>query len=127
MNDLAKCSECGRTFYRPTGLIDGICLPCRDPLKRVNDIILKAPEGPHGWIQWKGTNVCMDVHCPKCLKKFHDFWHIDEEFVYFIKCACGTIYAVNGHVQLVELNEAEAATFDVNRASVVHINPEEQQ
>ena len=20
---------------------------------------------PHGWIQWKGTGVCMDVHC-KC-------------------------------------------------------------
>jgi hypothetical protein len=18
---------------------------------------------PHGWIQWKGTNVCMDVYC----------------------------------------------------------------
>jgi len=18
---------------------------------------------PHGWVQWKGTDVCMDVHC----------------------------------------------------------------
>lgn len=21
------------------------------------------PPTPHGWIQWKGTDVCMDFHC----------------------------------------------------------------
>lgn len=36
---------------------------------------------PHGWIQWKGTDVCMDIHC-KC--GFHG--HVDAEFAYFVKC-----------------------------------------
>jgi len=56
---------------------------------------------PHGWIQWKGTNVCMDIHC-KC----GEHMHIDADFAYHVKCgACGTVYACNGHIQLIELEE----------------------
>ena len=36
---------------------------------------------PHGWIQWKGTNVCMDIHC-KCGM----LTHIDADFAYHVKC-----------------------------------------
>jgi hypothetical protein len=62
-----------------------------------------APGKPHGWVQWKGTNVCMDVHC-EC--GCHS--HIDDEFVYNVKCPkCGRVYHVNGHVELVLLTEAE--------------------
>ncbi len=54
---------------------------------------------PHGWIQWKGTDVCMDVHC-KC----GELTHIDGDFVYSVKCpACGTSYHCNGHIELIEL------------------------
>lgn len=54
---------------------------------------------PHGWIQWKGTDVCMDVYC-KCGKHFH----IDDEFAYFVKCpVCKTIYHCNGHIELIEV------------------------
>jgi uncharacterized Zn finger protein len=54
---------------------------------------------PHGWIQWKGTNVCMDFHC-KC----GHHGHIDADFAYNVKCGkCGTVYAMNGHIQLIEL------------------------
>ena len=56
---------------------------------------------PHGWIQWKGTDVCMDVHC-KCGK----LSHIDSTFAYNVKCGyCGTIYMTNGHIELIELEE----------------------
>jgi len=56
---------------------------------------------PHGWVQWKNTNVCMDVHC-KC----GHMSHIDEMFVYSIKCPnCGTCYMVNGHIELIEIEE----------------------
>lgn len=56
---------------------------------------------PHGWIQWKGTGVCMDVHC-KC----GEMTHVDADFCYHIKCChCGTVYAVNGHVEFIELIE----------------------
>jgi hypothetical protein len=54
---------------------------------------------PHGWIQWKGTDVCMDVFC-KCGHSFH----IDSDFTYNIECPkCKTIYMCNGHIELIEL------------------------
>lgn len=54
---------------------------------------------PHGWIQWKGTDVCMDVHC-KCGELFH----IDDSFTYTVKClACETVYYCNGHIELIEI------------------------
>lgn len=45
------------------------------------------PEGSHGWIQWKGTNVCMDIYC-EC--GYHG--HIGDEFVYFVKCPNVVLY-----------------------------------
>ena len=56
---------------------------------------------PHGWIQWKGTHVCMDIHC-KCGYNSH----IDSELAYHVKCPnCGTVYMCNGHIELIELEE----------------------
>lgn len=55
---------------------------------------------PHGWIQWKGTDVCMDVKCA-C----GEHTHIDEEFCYHIKCGkCGRVYECDGHIRLIELD-----------------------
>ena len=54
---------------------------------------------PHGWVQWKGTNVCMDIHC-KC----GETSHIDADFAYHVKCPnCGTVFMCNGHIELIEL------------------------
>lgn len=62
-----------------------------------------SKETPHGWIQWKGTNVCMDIKCV-CGK----LSHVDSEFAYYIKCVeCNRVFMVNGHVELVELNPDE--------------------
>ncbi len=56
---------------------------------------------PHGWIQWKGTDVCMDVHC-KC----GELCHIDADFAYYVKCMkCETVYMCNGHIELIELED----------------------
>ncbi|MES2382335.1 MAG: hypothetical protein V4538_14915 [Bacteroidota bacterium] len=56
---------------------------------------------PHGWIQWKGTNVCMDFHC-EC----GNFAHIDADFAYFIKChVCNRIYMCNGHIEMIEIEK----------------------
>jgi hypothetical protein len=56
---------------------------------------------PHGWVQWKGTDVCMDVHC-KCGHTSH----LDAICAYTVKCpACGTVYMCNGHIELIELEE----------------------
>lgn len=54
---------------------------------------------PHGWIQWKGTDVCMDLRC-KC----GETTHVDADFMYHVKCPlCGTVYFCNGHIELIEL------------------------
>ena len=56
---------------------------------------------PHGFIQWKGTDVCMDFYC-KC----GHLSHIDGDFAYFVKCPkCETVYMCNAHIELVELEQ----------------------
>jgi hypothetical protein len=53
-------------------------------------------DGPHGWIQWKGTDVCMDIHCA-C----GHHGHIDAEFVYMVRCpVCKVSYYVSPYVHL---------------------------
>lgn len=64
-----------------------------------------SSDGPHGWIQWKGTDACVDVHC---LCGAHG--HIDGDFFYRYQClACGRKYAVGSIIKLIELTEDEAA------------------
>ena len=64
---------------------------------------LPVEGAPHGWIQWKGTNVCMDVYCP-C--GHHS--HIDADFAYYVKCPnCKRVWMTNGHIELVALTEEE--------------------
>lgn len=52
-------------------------------------------EATHGWIQWKGTDVCLDLRC-EC----GALTHFDGEFAYALECsACGRTYAMNPHVK----------------------------
>lgn len=69
----------------------------------------KPAEGePHAWIQWKGTNVCMDVYC---LCGAHG--HIDADFAYKYRCgACKRLYDLAGYVRMVEVPEAEYTQSD---------------
>jgi hypothetical protein len=53
---------------------------------------------PRGFIQWKGTDVCMDVYC-KC--GYHS--HIDQDFCYRLECPkCHTVYVANPYIELIE-------------------------
>jgi hypothetical protein len=59
------------------------------------------PEGAHGWIQWKGTDVCIDIHCT-C----GALLHIDAEFMYYVRCSeCKALYAASPYIKLVPLPE----------------------
>lgn len=79
---------------------------------------------PHGWIQWKGTDVCMDIHCKcGCLV------HIDTDFAYFVKCLeCNTIYFCNGHIELIEIEEEPdhcvAKAYDSDKIGIVDLDKE---
>ena len=56
-------------------------------------------EGPHGWIQWKGTEVCMDIHCG-C----GELTHVDGTFCYYVQCCkCGRIYECDGAIRIREV------------------------
>ena len=51
---------------------------------------------PHVWIQWKGTDVCADIHC-ECGAHLHH----DGDFMYFVQCPyCEQIWEVGTHVKL---------------------------
>jgi hypothetical protein len=66
---------------------------------------------PCGWVQWKGTNVCMDVHCV-C----GELTHVDADFLYHVRCCvCGRAYWVNGHVELVPLTPEETEQVEADR------------
>jgi len=49
---------------------------------------------PNAFIQWKGTDVCMDFWC-EC----GEHSHIDAMFAYAVKCwSCGTVWEMPSHV-----------------------------
>jgi hypothetical protein len=65
---------------------------------------------PYGWIQWKGTEVCMDISC-NCGASLH----ADEEFFYHFKCGkCGTIYAVGQVIKLIPLTPEQIKLGEIN-------------
>lgn len=72
------------------------------------------PVGPVVFIQWKGTDVCADLHC-ECGER----GHYDGDFMYRVRCAhCGQLYDVGCYASLVTVakederpDDAEAVMF----------------
>lgn len=62
-------------------------------------------EDAYGWIQWKGTNVCLDATCVCGASG-----HIDGSFAYYFRCIeCGRRYALGPTIKLIELTDEQAA------------------
>jgi hypothetical protein len=58
---------------------------------------------PHGWIQWKGTDVCIDLYC-EC----GEHCHYDGDFLYFFICPqCDRLWEVGTHVPIYEVSGAK--------------------
>lgn len=67
-----------------------------------------APEVPFGWIQWKGTRVCMDIHCT-CGAHLH----ADTDFLYHVRCGeCKKLYHVSGYVKMLEVTGDDLKRFN---------------
>lgn len=67
--------------------------------------------GPRGWIQWKGTSVCMDLHC-EC----GEMSHFDGDFFYFFECPhCRARYSVGSNVKLHKMTSEELTAIDDGR------------
>lgn len=59
---------------------------------------------PSAFIQWKGTDVCMDCFC-LCGRGFH----VDAEFSYAVKCPhCARIYEMSAMIEMREVSADEA-------------------
>jgi hypothetical protein len=59
----------------------------------------------HGWVQWKGTDLCMDFLCPSCGSRSH----IDGYFAYIIECGhCSQLFGLNPYIEVVPLTAKEA-------------------
>jgi len=75
----------------------------KDFYEKVYGRDFKHEDEPHGWIQWKGTDVCIDLHC-KC----GHHGHFDGYFLYYYECPeCHTKYALGQCVKLIELSKEE--------------------
>lgn len=67
---------------------------------------LEVRSGPHAWIQWKGTGVCMDVWCSCGVMT-----HVDAEFAYYVECgACGKYWAMCANVRMIEVSKEETSS-----------------
>lgn len=54
---------------------------------------------PHGWIQWKGTDVCIDLHC-EC----GALLHYDGDFLYYFVCThCNRLWEMGTHIPIYEV------------------------
>ena len=64
-------------------------------------------ESPCGWIQWQGTDACIDFYCT-CGAHMH----ADRDFLFHIKCsACDQVWEVGGHVKLYPLDHEPENTI----------------
>lgn len=62
---------------------------------------------PHGWIQWKGTEVCIDLYCG-CGESLH----FDGGFLYSWKCPhCERHYAMGSHIVMYELTAEQSVAW----------------
>ena len=66
---------------------------------------------PFGWIQWKGTDACIDIECT-CGAHLHH----DGDFMYHVQCGrCKQIYECDGFIKLHPIPTEE---FEQGRDSV---------
>jgi len=91
-------------------------------------------EAPSGWIQWKGTNICIDIHC-KC--GYHS--HFDGSFMYYFKCPnCQILYAPQQTIAMHELPKEHVdfvkkhspnviQTVDLEPGEVPLVEPEKEE
>lgn len=58
----------------------------------------EEPTAPNVFIQWKGTDACLDLHC---VCGVHG--HFDGMFAYYLRCnACGRTYRMPHTLVLTE-------------------------
>ena len=69
------------------------------------------------YVQWKGTDVCVDLHCA-C----GAHGHVDGFFCYYWRCdACGATYALPDSLPLIPLTPEETAIVSAEFEAVTAV------
>jgi hypothetical protein len=69
---------------------------------------------PHGWVQLKNTEICIDLHC-EC----GAHGHYDGYFCHEVKCKhCGKCYKVGMNVALIPMTDAEIQKTESQRGFI---------
>ncbi len=56
----------------------------------------------NNYIQWKGTDVCIDIHCPEC----ETGSHFDGYFMYQYECPkCKSVFQMGESVEMIKLDK----------------------
>lgn len=72
---------------------------------------------PYGLVQWKNTDVCMEIQCT-CGTDLH----VDGYFAYYVQCPkCGCIFECDPVIHLVELSKAKKTEYERQHWSRVTI------
>jgi len=76
------------------------------------------PSDPYAFVQWKGTDVCMDFHC-EC----GAHCHFDGYFAYAVKCPhCGTIWEMPC---IIKPRKADGNTYPGHVEMAQNMEPDE--
>lgn len=79
---------------------------------KLNDANWDISKRCRNYIQWKGTDVCMDFHC-MCGNSIH----LDDYFVYSVKClTCNKVWKLGTEVRVTELTDT--SDYDYNTAKI---------
>lgn len=71
----------------------------KSPYEYQREVDPHPEDGTHTFLQWQGTNVCMDFYC-KC----GDTMHFDNYSLFFVQCsACKTKYIMSTYVRAIEV------------------------
>ena len=91
----------------------------RDFYKEIYGQEAEIQKKPYGWIQWKGTEVCIDTHC-EC----GHHGHFDGEFFYNYECpACHRRYAVGQNVKLILLTQDQVQYVGADNFNTSDLKP----
>jgi hypothetical protein len=80
----------------------------------MTDWAIRTLPNPHAFIQWKGTDVCMDCYCI-CGESFH----VDDDFTYAVQCPyCERRYEMSAVIEMREMHADE--TWNGNDIKIGH-------
>ena len=71
----------------------------------------------HTFIQWKGTDVCMDIGLPCGCSP-----HIDGDFAYFVRCCCGNVWQLAADIPLRLVTEEELTEWQISPYAIKEEN-----